>query len=272
MKEGMDMSVLISGDFHANAVNELQSITAKTLRKQFGGEYAGITCHIIAGDCGFLWPGNERQDRFNLSALNRRPWPILCLFGNHDNYDAIRASEKVDIGIGHEVYKALENVYYLPRGFIYTIDGLSALCLGGALSVDQAYRKEHLSWWKDEYWSEAEEEECVRRVAGKHVDYVVSHTGPLEIVRVMFGDSIYAEKYTDRVAAFHDRIRKSIVFNHWFFGHFHLDVLRYKDNNRWYSALYRKTAVVSKDTVTYSDGSRHVADRSNPDLNMIPCA
>ncbi|MDR1470551.1 MAG: metallophosphoesterase [Spirochaetaceae bacterium] len=253
------MSVLISGDFHANAVNELHSITAKTLRKQFGGEYSGITHHIIAGDCGFLWPGCARQDRFHLSVLNcrsaHRPWPVLCLFGNHENYDAITACEKVDIGIGREVYKVLENVYYLPRGFIYTIDGLSMLCLGGALSIDKAYRTEHKSWWKDEYWSEAEEEDCFRRVSGQHVDYVVSHTGPQGIIGDMFGKSIAAEKYIDLVAKFQDRLRKSLVFDHWFFGHFHEDVLRHKDHGRLYSALYRKTAVVSKHQIIYSDGS-----------------
>ncbi|MDR0637923.1 MAG: metallophosphoesterase [Spirochaetaceae bacterium] len=249
------MSILISGDFHANAVNELKSITAKTLRKQFGGEYAGITHHIIAGDCGFLWPGNEKQDRFNLSLLSRRLWPILCLFGNHDNYDAITSCEKVDIGIGNEVYKVLENVYYLPRGFIYTIDGLSILCLGGALSVDKAYRTEHKSWWKDEYWSEAEEEACFRRVTGKPIDYVVSHTGPHGVIGAMFGAGIDAQKYTDLVAKFHNRLRKSLRFDHWFFGHFHRDVFGHKDQGRLYSALYRKTAVVSKGRVIYSDGS-----------------
>jgi hypothetical protein len=249
------MSILVSGDFHANSMNELHSISARVLKKQFSSEYPGIKYHIIAGDCGFLWPGSAKRDRFNLSVLNRRPWPTLCLFGNHDNYEAIQACPKVDIGIGHEVYIALENVYFLPRGFIYDIDGLQILCLGGALSIDKAYRREHVSWWKDEYWTAAEERECLERVQGKTVDFVISHTGPEEILGGMFGNKIDSGKYTDQVAKFNNVLRGSVNFGHWLFGHFHLDVIQYRDRNQFFSALWRRTALLSKDSVKYSDGS-----------------
>jgi hypothetical protein len=249
------MSILLSGDFHANAMNEIDAISAGTLRDQFKDEYPGIKYHIIAGDCGFLWPGNEKQDRFNLSLLNRRPWPILCLFGNHDNYEAISACEKVDIGIGQKVHRVFENVYFLPRGFIYNIDGLQILCLGGALSIDKAYRLEHVSWWKDEYWTAAEERGCLERTRGKNVDYIISHTGPQELFGEMFGNRINAQKHLDRVARFNNLLRDSVHFGHWLFGHFHLDVLRHKYKDQFFSGLYRKTAVISKNLIKYSDGS-----------------
>jgi hypothetical protein len=60
------MSILLSGDFHANSNNELSSITKKTLLKQFGSKaYAAINYHVIRGDGGFLWPKNQRTDAYN---------------------------------------------------------------------------------------------------------------------------------------------------------------------------------------------------------------
>ncbi|MDR0473615.1 MAG: hypothetical protein LBH43_08110, partial [Treponema sp.] len=60
------MSILFSGDFHANAVEELSSITQKALIEKYQlDKYNNIRYHIILGDGGFMWPGNQRADLFN---------------------------------------------------------------------------------------------------------------------------------------------------------------------------------------------------------------
>ena len=42
------MSILLSGDFHANAVHELSVITKKSLLRKYGQDkFNDIRCHII---------------------------------------------------------------------------------------------------------------------------------------------------------------------------------------------------------------------------------
>jgi hypothetical protein len=73
-KEPMPMAVLISGDFHANAVNELGRITKEALVSTYGHNlFDEIRYHVILGDGGFMWPGNEKGDIYNYKVLVQRP-------------------------------------------------------------------------------------------------------------------------------------------------------------------------------------------------------
>ena len=98
------MSILLSGDFHANADHELPLITQESLVKKYGqAQYDAIKCHIILGDGGFLWPGNEEKESVNYRALSQRPFPILCVMGNHDPVLGRTDLPEIDIGIGEKV-------------------------------------------------------------------------------------------------------------------------------------------------------------------------
>jgi hypothetical protein len=117
-----------------------------------------IRCHIILGDGGFLWPGNEKGDAYLYKTLAFRPFPLLCVIGNHESILGRQDLPEVDIGIGEKVILVNEKpfVAYLKRGKVYTINGFTFLVLGGALSIDQEFRKEGISWWENEYWSAKE--------------------------------------------------------------------------------------------------------------------
>jgi hypothetical protein len=248
--------ILLSGDFHANSQNELSIIASKHLKKLFGAQlYKTINYHLILGDAGFLWPHNEKTDRYNLSVLNYRPFPILFLPGNHESIYGHDLSEfeKVDMGFGHDVYKIYNNCYYLQRGFIYNIEGLSFLVLGGALSIDKIHRTEGQSWWPQEYWSYQEEHDCLDRIKGQHIDYVVSHTGPNHVNEIFFlnNQNIVKNKFTDQVALFNDAVDEQIKFKHWFYGHFHEDVYNQEIMGKRYSTIYDTVALVDGNNVTF---------------------
>jgi hypothetical protein len=94
------MSILFSGDFHAGEAQELRSITKTALLKKYQkAQYDCIQYHIILGDGGFLWPGKGGTDRYNYKALACRPFPVLCVMGNHEPILGRNDIPEVDIGI-----------------------------------------------------------------------------------------------------------------------------------------------------------------------------
>jgi hypothetical protein len=91
-----------------------------------------IKYHVILGDGGFLWPGNEKGDAYIYKTLAVRPFPLLCVIGNHEPVLGRQDLPEVDIGIGEKVILVNEKLFvaYLKRGKIYTIDGFTFLVLG----------------------------------------------------------------------------------------------------------------------------------------------
>jgi hypothetical protein len=129
------VAVLLSGDFHANAANELTRITKRTLIGAYGQAlFNEIRYHVVLGDGGFLWPGNEKGYAYIYKALAVRPFPLLCVIGNHEPVLGRQDLLEIDIGIGQKVILVNEKsfVAYLKRGKIYGINRFTFLVLGGA--------------------------------------------------------------------------------------------------------------------------------------------
>ena len=246
------MSILFSGDFHANARDELSCITRKALLKNYGQEkFDDIRYHIILGDAGFLWPGNQKNDLINYYSLACRPFPVLCVIGNHEPILGMKDLEETDIGLGETVFQINENpfVAYLKRGKIYTIDGIKFLVLGGALSIDLCYRIPDRTWWANEYWTDQEKIDVFKLLETENVfDCVISHTGPHHINYKLFSRQMYTEdKFFDEVALLNDLIHNKIQFKEWFCGHWHEDRLFLnKTSKREYRYLYETTNILEK--------------------------
>ena len=246
------MSILFSGDFHANAVNELSSITKDTLLKKYGLEkYRGIKYHIILGDGGFMWPGNHKADLFNYDVMSRRPFPVLCVIGNHEPILGMSDVPETDIGVGETVYQinAEPFVAYLKRGKVYTIDGIKFLVLGGALSIDKAFRKPNKSWWEREYWTVQEERNLFKLLKTENsFDCVISHTGPHHINKMLFEYISFSnEKFFDEVAFLNDEVYNRIKFSEWWCGHWHQNKYYYDtETKQGYQYLYKTTKILEK--------------------------
>ena len=247
------MSILFSGDFHANACNELHSITKKTLIKKYGQKiFDSIRYHIILGDGGFMWEGSHRTDLFNYKSLSFRPFPVLCVLGNHDPILGMNDLTEVDIGIGETVYKINNNPFtaYLKRGKIYIIDGIKFLVLGGALSIDKNERKPNIEWWEQEYWNKQEEKDLFKLLETENTfDFVLSHTGPHHINKLLFERLLTSDskKFHDEVALFNDEVHNKIKFKEWWCGHFHQDTYYFdKKTNLGYQYLYKTTKILER--------------------------
>ena len=247
------MSILFSGDFHANDSNELSYITKHNLVKKYNYErFKDIRYHIILGDCAFLRPDNYKTDRFNYKALSFRPFPILCVLGNDEPIYGMNNIPEVDIGLGESVYQiqAVPFVAYLKRGKVYTIDGIKFLVLGGALSVDKSCRTPGKTWWEKEYWSQDEKNNLFKLIESENTfDFVLSHTGPDHINMKLFGCRLSSSscKMDDEVAFMNDEVHENIQFIEWWCGHFHQNLYYYDSKtNRGYQYLYKLTKILEK--------------------------
>lgn len=247
------MSILISGDFHANVDHELSLVTKKALIKKYTYEkFNKINYHIILGDGGFLWHGNKKTDIYNYKVLAYRSFPVLCVIGNHEPILGKKNIPEVDIGIGEKVYQIQSKpfVAYLKRGKVYYIDGIKFLVLGGALSIDKDGRIPNISWWENEYWLQEERVEIFNLLETNNTfDYVLSHTGPGHInanIKPFHEIKPFVPIIFDEVAALNETIDSFITCKQWFCGHWHRDQYFYdKDAKRSYQYLYRKTALIN---------------------------
>lgn len=126
----------------------------------------------------------------------------LFIRGNHDNPEVCRRQE-----------------FWIPDGSL--VDGI--YCLGGASSVDRAYRTEGLDWWADEELSYAELDLMIDEYATLKPEVVVTHECPDsvagELMRAMnrtkFEDGSRTRQALDRMFAIHQP-------KMWFFGHWHV--------------------------------------------------
>jgi hypothetical protein len=259
------MSILFSGDFHANLENdELNLITKKSLIRKYGQDkYNDIKYHIILGDGCFMWPGNHKTDLLNYYAFSCRPFPVLCVIGNHEPVLGMKNIPETDIGIGETVYQIQDNpfVAYLKRGKIYTIGGFKFLALGGALSIDKKYRKPGITWWENEYWSVQEKQDVLKLLETESVfDCVISHTGPDRINKMLFHYPARFPKINkmllyypahfpkqDEVARLNDQIDARLQSGNWWCGHWHRDTYHLDNTTgRGYQYLYRTTKILDK--------------------------
>jgi hypothetical protein len=257
------MAILLSGDFHANEKNELNVITKEALITEYGREkFGGIKYHVILGDGGFMWPGNYKRDLVNYRALAQRPFPVLCVIGNHEPILGVENKPETDIGIGETVYQIQDEpfVAYLKRGKVYTIDGFKFLVLGGGLSIDNDYRTPNVSWWEQEYWSEQEKRDIFKLLETENAfDGVLSHTGPERINKRLFKRLMYP--FTDEVADLNEEIDNKLQCRDWWCGHWHNDAYHYDETmKRGYRFLYKTTNILdrsdNKMTVHHEGGKK----------------
>lgn len=184
---------------------------------------------IICGDFGLVWDGSNREIWWQ-EWLSAKKFTTLWVDGNHENFDTLYEFPLVD-KFGGKVREITPSIFHLDRGQVLTIDGKKIFVMGGAHSVDRAYRIEHISWWEQEMPSSEEMEKAIRALdqCGWTVDYVITHCAPRSI------QALLADWYeNDPMVSFLERICKDLQFEHWYFGHYHTD----RQINEQFTALY----------------------------------
>jgi Icc-related predicted phosphoesterase len=105
---------------------------------------------------------------------------IYCIDGNHEDYSIVRNYSKKKVKkIGH-------NLFHVPRGEVLTIEGKRIGFLGGAESVDKAWRKDGVSWWADESVTAKDVERLIKNAGDEQLDLLVTHAPPADTIAAAF--------------------------------------------------------------------------------------
>lgn len=186
---------------------------------------------VICGDFGCIWDGG-RTDEYWLDWHNNKPYTTLVCLGNHENYDLIEKMPQ-DNWHGDQVIRARENVLLLKRGGLYDLNGVTLWTMGGAASHDMEYRIPGRSWWPQEIPSFEELDDGINAIerAGDKVNIIVTHCAPSCVLKSL-GDIYKPDMLTNYLSL----IRSVATFDHWYFGHYHLD----KDIDGKFSCLYNR--------------------------------
>lgn len=198
----------VVGDVHG-AYGWMRTVVKSAARE-------GVQTVIQVGDLGLDWPGAMRgrlEQRLN-RLLIEHEMDLICSPGNHDNMTAISTLPVQDDGL----ITWRSNIKILPKGGRTVIEGLRIGGLGGAMSIDRAWRTLGRNLWADE---EPTREQAEQLVAGGPIDVLIAHDAPMgvpvrssinppaELVEQANQTRILLREVVDRLAPRH------VLCGHW---------------------------------------------------------
>ncbi len=224
--------IYITGDTHA----EFNRFTTKMFPEQ-----KTMTRDDFVIVCG------DKEERYWLKWLSEKPFTILYVDGNHENFDRLYGDEFEVVDFhGGKAHKIRDNIYHLMRGYVFELCGKKFFAFGGASSHDiddgvldakdypslkelakdynkrtragQSLRINHLSWWKEELPNQEEMDfgEKTLKDYNNEVDYVISHSLPQEIC------SLCGYHTPDAITMYFNKLLQSgLKFKEWWAGHYH---------------------------------------------------
>ena len=202
--------IYVTGDTHGNF---------RRFQPEYFPEQAGVTKNdvvIIAGDFGGVWFGDSRDDE-TLDWLERLPFTLAFVCGNHENYDAL---ERYPVAEWHggKVHRVRPHVLHLMRGQVFELESYRFFTMGGAKSHDTNHRINHISWWRQELPSDEEYSEALQNLERYNwqVDYIITHCAPTSIA--LMGSR---HNEADRLTDFLQEVRERARYHYWLFGHYH---------------------------------------------------
>ena len=195
---------------------------------------------IVLGDCGVPWNKETiKEDLYKLDWLNSRPYQVVLITGNHDNYDFIEAMPQIEFcgGIARKaIYKGktFNNIVYIDKPTVMNLQGKICLIIPGANSHDindgiidgnnpdwrKLYRKaifrgkqvrvSHISWWPQE----KVQVDLVQKILDnslEKVDLILSHEAP----------ACQSRFYPTEEELYLDKISQQLEYTMWLHGHLH---------------------------------------------------
>jgi Predicted phosphoesterases, related to the Icc protein len=251
--------IWITGDTHREEdINKLSNKSFKEGRAMTRNDYV-----IVAGDFGFILDGSK-VEKWWANWLSERPYNVLFVDGNHENFDMLNAYP-IEMWNGGKVHKVADNVFHLMRGQIFNIDGKKIFTFGGATSIDKVTRTNFVSWWEQELPTTQELNDGIDNLEASNweVDYIITHCCSSRTLNTVidFKDKVQAEKdekskglgynfkeepkyryEADILNKYFDFIEENLKYKHWFFGHYHID---YKDVALNQTALFQDVIKIS---------------------------
>ena len=233
--------IYITGDIHGDPTR-FSSDSFHDQKEMTKDDYV-----VICGDFGLVWDynGESKTEKNWLNWLNDKPFTILFVDGNHENFTRLNAYPEEEWN-GGMVHRIRPNVIHLMRGYVYNIDENRCFTFGGASSHDirdgildpknysnwkqqskiwakqgKQFRIKGKSWWPEEMPSKEEYERGIESLdqANWDVDFVFTHCCPSSTL-ALFKHGIFKP---DDLTKYLEEIRSKLDYKKWFFGHYHED-------------------------------------------------
>ena len=180
---------------------------------------------IILGDAGINFYGGWR-DQYTKEFISTLPITLFCIHGNHEQRPSKIPSYVEKPWLDGTVYveEQYPSILFAKDGELYNLNGLQAIVIGGAYSIDCMYRIPGRSWWPDEQPSKDVKDQVERKLKelGWKVDIVLSHTVPLKYEPFeVFLPGIDQSKVDKATEEWLDGIEERLHYGKWYAGHYH---------------------------------------------------
>ena len=236
--------IYITGDTHA----DFRRFSTKNFPEQ--KEMTKDDYIIICGDFGGIWNYlySDTTEKYWLKWLEDKPFTILFVDGNHENFDRLGKEFRIVNYHGGKAHQIRSNIYHLMRGYVFEFEGKKFFTFGGASSHDiqdgilkiedystlsdlvkdynkrtrrgEMLRINHISWWKKELPTSLEMKRGIENLnkVNFEVDYVISHCLPQSVISIMYPNS------SDKLTRYFDNLvlNCGLKFQRWHCGHFHM--------------------------------------------------
>lgn len=206
--------LFITGDVHRTV--DIQKII--DFQDKMGGSLTKNDVLVVLGDWGAIWHGDERDAQI-LDWWDSCPWTTFVVPGNHDNHVAISKLPVREV-FSSPAYVARETVFVAISGNIYDILGKKCLTVGGADSVDKAWRTKDEDWWEEETITEEIATVATNSLSTVYgqVDYYFTHTGGFRVVSTLGFKPTISDYWVSDIS---EKIYNKKCQH--FCGHYHVD-------------------------------------------------
>lgn len=199
---------------------------------------------IICGDFGYISDDSYKERQF-LRFLAEKPYQILFIDGNHENFTLINEYpvEEWNGGKVHVIRRnrdGVPKIIHLMRGQVFTIEGKKIFTMGGAYSIDKYMRTPYRSWWPEEMPTDEEMKEAISNLE-KHkneVDYIITHTAPEQTMCIFHSIDTHEKPLNN----FLEWVRENVKYRHWYMGHLHKELDVWKNQTiLWFQVRNMET-------------------------------
>lgn len=175
---------------------------------------------LQCGDIGF-WPKfSPFPSKVLQKKLRKSGTTIHFCEGNHEDLDTLMSMENPEVA---------PNIFYRKRGSLINVGNRNILFMGGALSVDKAWRMPHVSWFPQETIRECDLYGLPP--LGTKIDIVISHTAPtaFPVVSTMNLPTNIGDPSRNHLSYILEEYRPT----QWYFGHWHYYMQGYDAGCYW---------------------------------------
>jgi predicted phosphodiesterase len=199
------VKILLAGDTHGDLPHVAYLIRCAAQE--------GCDRIVQVGDFGY-WPHVEPFHEQVAGAARSAAITVYWLDGNHENFDVLETAVDME---APDPQPMLDNLWYLPRASTWEWEGCRFMALGGAPSVDKAYRVEGESWWPQELLTEPQVERARSRGTA---DVLLTHDAPegvCPIVTPLYKGDPLSQHHRQILSAVTESVQPKVLVH----GHYH---------------------------------------------------